>query len=299
MTQLDYVLHKQKVWLHVMPESKRNLLEKHPLLAVPAAGCRENKAARQNAMKFYNHLDVELMPMDVAKALGPGKARVVIKQLGNEKEPSSTQKIENEKNAKYINTHSDILPKSISVHLPHNERQNVVERLKLMKEISLTDPPGEDKYLLDNPGMIPIALIDLLTQSERKEVIEKLILRKKGQDRGYLSDKKWLYLVDRSSVVSQGFKGNEGATNGSQSLNEQESSPTLPCNLLQRCLCNLPYNFTYLDSLQSHVWWALMPKHKYNMMQRSEYINMKKEKQWHYYGHGNTFYDTLDTRSGN
>ena len=77
---------------------KKLLLEKHPLLAVPAAGCKEHKAARQNAMKFYNHLDLEHMPMDVAKALGPGKARVVIKQLGNMEEPSPTQKIENEKN---------------------------------------------------------------------------------------------------------------------------------------------------------------------------------------------------------
>ena len=55
-----------------------------------------------------------------------------------------------------------------------------MERLKLMNEISLTDPPGEDKYLQDNPGIIPTGLIDLLTQSERKEVMEKLIVRKKG-----------------------------------------------------------------------------------------------------------------------
>ena len=56
-------------------------------------------------------------------------------------------------------------------------------------------------------------------------MIERLILREKGPYRGYLSDKQWMAIVDkdRSSVALQGFKGNEGATNGSQSLNQLES----------------------------------------------------------------------------
>ena len=98
-------------------------------------------------------------------------------------------KTDNEQNAYYIHELKDILPESISMLLPHNERQDVVERLKLMNEISVSDPPGEDKYLQDNPGVIPNGLIDLLTQSERKEVIERLILREMhGCLREILSD---------------------------------------------------------------------------------------------------------------
>jgi len=115
----------------------------------------------------------------VAKAVGPTRGKDILEQLKSKEEPTSTQKTDNEQNAEYITTHKDILPESISMLLPHEERQDVVERLKLMNEISLTDPPGEDKFLQDNPGIIPTGLIDLLTQSERKEVMEKLIVRKK------------------------------------------------------------------------------------------------------------------------
>jgi len=179
-TQLDYLLHKRQVWLWLMPESKRDFLEKHPLLAVPAVGAKENKSQRHKAMEFYSALDTELMSMKVAKAIGPIRGKAILEQLKNKEEPSPTQKTDNEQNAYYIHELKDILPESISMLLPHNERQDVVERLKLMNEISVSDPPGEDKYLQDNPGVIPNGLIDLLTQSERKEVIEKLIVRKKG-----------------------------------------------------------------------------------------------------------------------
>ena len=70
--------------------------------------------------------------------------------------------MENENNAEYINTHSDILPKSISVHLPHDKRKDVVERLKLMNEISATDPPGEDKFLYTLHLICVVPLVRLL-----------------------------------------------------------------------------------------------------------------------------------------
>ena len=61
----------------------------------------------------------------------------------------------------------------------------MVERLKVMKRISETDPQDQDKFLQENPGIIPITVADFLTQSERKELITKLILLKKeGEPKG-------------------------------------------------------------------------------------------------------------------
>ena len=194
MTFLEW-LYDKKLWLEMLPESKRVLLEKHPLLEIPIAR-EENrctgthkkiKHVRRGAINFYSRLDVTAMPMSVAKALGASRAMPLEKQVRNKvvHPEQSAQHLENVKFAEYIDAHSDLLPRNISIHLSHSERVTAVERLKVMKRISETDPQDQDKFLQENPGIIPITVADFLTQSERKELIKKLILLKKeGEPKG-------------------------------------------------------------------------------------------------------------------
>merc|ERR1711974_582760 len=92
---------------------------------------------------------------------------------------ATPQNTENEKYGEYINQNSDVLPENISFHLTHVERQEVVVRLRMKKEIAQSDPPIQDKFLQENNDMIPSALSELLTQNERKEVIDALLVCKK------------------------------------------------------------------------------------------------------------------------
>ena len=50
----------------------------------------------------------------------------------------------------------------------------MVERLQCWHEVAYMCPPEQDEYFLEHPGLIPYKLAELLTELERRFLIDQL-----------------------------------------------------------------------------------------------------------------------------
>ena len=68
-----------------------------------------------------------------------------------------------------------IIPKHILEQLKPEELESVKENLAVIENAANSSPIQEDAFLQRNPGILPIWVAELLTQDERRAVIEGVV----------------------------------------------------------------------------------------------------------------------------
>ena len=101
------------------------------------------------------------MSLPVAKALGPSNGKIVLDICGTGSDK--------------ISLPIDTLPAFLQTHLRKDQLDLAVEYLKCLHEVASSSPLEEDTYLKQHSDLLPTRVAELLTQAERKEVIDKII----------------------------------------------------------------------------------------------------------------------------
>ena len=139
-----------------MPEQKQDVMSRSYYLTTRSFMMMKNQ-------EFLDSLDTTLMSLPVAKALGKDNAQKVLAKMdaGNAEKRTSDYEI----------------PSSIQALLDEKDLVIPKEYLKYMKEAS-SSPMDADNYFQEHSDMLPPKIAELLTQSERKIVIDKLLHHK-------------------------------------------------------------------------------------------------------------------------